>query len=46
MKLIRTNMAEKRVTTENAPDNYAIMGGRALTTEVIRSEERRVGERV
>ncbi|KJS84392.1 MAG: aldehyde:ferredoxin oxidoreductase [Peptococcaceae bacterium BICA1-8] len=38
MKLIRINMAEKKVITENVPDSYAVLGGRALTSEVIDKE--------
>ena len=37
-KVIRVNMTEKKVTVEPVPEQYAALGGRALTSRVVYDE--------
>ena len=38
MKFIRVNLSDKSIETQNVPDEYAGLGGRALTSCMINSE--------
>ena len=38
MKIIRVNMTDKRIDTQEVPPDYAGLGGRALTSNLINNE--------
>ena len=38
MKFLRVNMTDKRITVQDVPEEYAGLGGRSLTSNLVNNE--------